>query len=737
MPGIKSRAFRGYGPRGRISSIDRGDLEKQCLHRYVTNVVEKLELSEELLALILSLLTRCAIKELLEWFPGNQHVQQGLTCNLSVDSLARKVMNYIETDDQHDISAFEKAVHSTVKKYLKPLPGNHLTRCDSKLFDLVDVMKLTYQEIDTICFTYCYERDLLFRNFCQAPPYETMGFYALASLAMNLSIPEIRSATGPKGRLATYGILEQYHNRHAATTMTSRLNSSFLDFLTGAGQTSYIDQFCKRDRDKTICIDKFPVAPQSVDIIRSLLKSRKPCNILLYGAPGTGKTEFARSIIADSGKECYFVTSDIHNNSIDCKKLAIITSVLVIAENGGVLVIDEADDFLNTEYSMFCRDGRPDKGWLNNFLEQSRARVIWITNETRSIVDSTMRRFAYSLPFNRFTQKERLSVWDELLRGDPLRRYLSRKIVDELSAEYKVNAAGIAASLDTAKKIITPGNRSAKTIKNTIKELLKRHAQATGTDQDSRLNKLANQYDIALLNIDTEAENIVQSLNAYCAYRKDHGQLADGNLNLLFWGQPGTGKTEFAKYLASETKMGLMVRRSSDLLGCYVGQTEANIKQAFEEAQKDESILFIDEADSFFIDRTHATRSWETSQTNEMLTQMENFKGVLICCTNMLDQLDSAVMRRFPWKVKFMELKPESRSDLFPKFFRIRKKMTAEHRRQLRAIRGLTIGDYKAVHERFRFIPATQLKYQTLISALEDEVNYRDNGSQPIGFKPE
>src|SRR5690606_37517536 len=101
-----------------------------------------------------------------------------------------------------------------------------------------------------------------------------------------------------------------------------------------------------------------------------------------------------------------------------------------------------------------------------------------------------------------------------------------------------------------------------------------------------------------------------------------------------------------------------VVKRTSDLISCYVGQSEKNIAAAFSEAEQQGAILFMDEADSLFINRADAYRSWEVSQTNELLCQMENFSGVLICATNFSEHMDPAVMRRFTFKVGFDYLKP-------------------------------------------------------------------------------
>ena len=84
-------------------------------------------------------------------------------------------------------------------------------------------------------------------------------------------------------------------------------------------------------------------------------------------------------------------------------------------------------------------------------------------------------------------------------------------------------------------------------------------------------------------------------------------------------------------------------KRASDLLGLYVGQSEKNIARAFHEASAEGAILFLDEADSFFRDREDAFHSWEVTIPNEFLTQVENFSGLIVCCTNRLSSLEPAV----------------------------------------------------------------------------------------------
>ena len=129
-----------------------------------------------------------------------------------------------------------------------------------------------------------------------------------------------------------------------------------------------------------------------------------------------------------------------------------------------------------------------------------------------------------------------------------------------------------------------------------------------------------------------------------------------GCASLAFHGIPGTGKSSLAAYIANTLDRPLLTKRVSDLSSKWIGETEKAIANMFHEAAADGSILLLDEADSFLRDRRLARSSWEVTQVNELLQQMENFKGVFICATNLVKSLDAAAMRRFTFKIKFLPL---------------------------------------------------------------------------------
>ena len=206
---------------------------------------------------------------------------------------------------------------------------------------------------------------------------------------------------------------------------------------------------------------------------------------------------------------------------------------------------------------------------------------------------------------------------------------------------------------------------------------------------------------------------------------------------ILFYGPPGTEKTEFAKHLAREAGARLTVLGGSDLLSKYVGETEARIRAAFSRARSERSILFLDEADGLLMERAAAERSWELSQVNELLRAIENFEGVFIAATNFMDRLDPAVLRRFSLKLRFGYLTPAAKRTLFGRMFKVG--LSPADAARLDAIPNLAPGDFRTVRQSLHYLSDTPPSPDLILSALARESSLkRDAPSSrpPIGFAP-
>lgn len=132
---------------------------------------------------------------------------------------------------------------------------------------------------------------------------------------------------------------------------------------------------------------------------------------------------------------------------------------------------------------------------------------------------------------------------------------------------------------------------------------------------------------------------------------------------ILLHGKPGTGKTETAFQLAKHTGRQIMKVEISQTKSMWYGQSEKIVKSIFNDYNRllEQSpvipILLINEADAILGKRKESPRSSveQTDNTiqNIFLEELENFKGILIATTNLVDNLDKAFERRFLFKVRF------------------------------------------------------------------------------------
>ncbi|HIH38783.1 AAA family ATPase [Candidatus Woesearchaeota archaeon] len=122
---------------------------------------------------------------------------------------------------------------------------------------------------------------------------------------------------------------------------------------------------------------------------------------------------------------------------------------------------------------------------------------------------------------------------------------------------------------------------------------------------------------------------------------------------LNFRGPPGTGKTLAAGVIATELGRKLLMVRYDQLQSSFISVTEKHIHQVFDIARMKDAVLFFDEADAIALSRASLDRSWEMSQVNTLLKELEMFEGVCIFATNFAEKYDPAFQRRLTMHIDF------------------------------------------------------------------------------------
>jgi SpoVK/Ycf46/Vps4 family AAA+-type ATPase len=315
-------------------------------------------------------------------------------------------------------------------------------------------------------------------------------------------------------------------------------------------------------------------------------------------------------------------------------------------------------------------------------------------------------------------------------------RFFNSQDLDKLVQQYQVSAGVI----DLAVKKAQEMNFSSKEkFKESVILALDAHERLlAGGERKNRKENIEKNYSLEGLNIKGNLGLLMQDLESFDAFLRQPKQTENRNMNLLFYGPPGTGKSELARYIGNHLQREILCKRASDIMDCYVGETERNIKNAFAEAEREQAILVFDEADTFLFNREMAQRSWEVSFINEFLTRMERYQGILVCTTNRMTELDSASVRRFNYKIGFNCLKPEGNLIFYRKLLEplTTTALNQNHENDLHTIGELAPGDFRVVRDRYAIMPQERITPKALINSLREESQMKKmhRGEKSIGF---
>jgi len=150
-----------------------------------------------------------------------------------------------------------------------------------------------------------------------------------------------------------------------------------------------------------------------------------------------------------------------------------------------------------------------------------------------------------------------------------------------------------------------------------------------------------------LLFLDTHRDNKFETLGVTERIKNGLGTV------FLFYGPSGTGKSMLAEAVASYIHKKVLIVEYPKIMDRWLGQTDKNIYQLFRSAEENDFVLILDEADTLFYNRSFAMAEHDIRFVNEMLQELERFKGVVILTTNMEVLFDQALERRVALKIKF------------------------------------------------------------------------------------
>jgi SpoVK/Ycf46/Vps4 family AAA+-type ATPase len=457
---------------------------------------------------------------------------------------------------------------------------------------------------------------------------------------------------------------------------------------------------------------------------KAVKHQHKGANILLYGAPGTGKTELAHTMAEALSLRLFTLSVESPDGDTLSGKQRIsacqLAQRLLRNDTQSCLMFDEIEDlFPNDLFSLLSnmkKSGR-DKAWVNQLLEGNDVPTFWITNSIMSLDNAFVRRFDYVLEMKVPPRTARLRILKKALNQTKV----SDTWIDRIAGIEHLPPAIIERAVRVNAMIDHSGQHE---LEENLEQVINNTLKAMGISTRSAHMIESDVYDASLLQTSGDLEKIRTGLN--------HSKQG----RLCFYGPPGTGKSAYAGHLANTLDMPLLAKQASDIIDCYIGETEKNIARMFEQAADEKSLLLLDEADSFLRDRCQSRNSWEVTQVNELLVQMERFQGIFVCSTNLMDHLDSAVLRRFDFKLKFEFLKVEQGWKLFQRYMRSTDEQYDHLRRQFGNMNTLTTSDFATVQRQLGILGKAS-QPQEFITALQQELKFKQTLSRPIGFTTE
>ena len=504
----------------------------------------------------------------------------------------------------------------------------------------------------------CYTRYDQVRYLCDALANHAGPLGRPIAMLVGEPARTVEGLISPSGELAACGLLQIREDSDQIAGGGGRFNipwrvdacldQSFPDF------PSFRAALLGNALEPSLNLSDYEHVAEDCDLITRViegasLEGARGINILLFGPPGSGKTELAKLAAAAANVSLYaageeqFAGREI-SRSERLSDLAFFQRLLAGSFDAAILF----DEFEDVAWQLINRGGS--KLYLNRLLETNPVPVIWTSNNIFEIDAAVLRRMSLIVE----------------LKAPPVRQ--RERILRRLANRYEVEledheVLDLARRLPATPAVLENALRAAK-LSGGGKDALERAASGIMRALSGGGARPA----VSVTDFDPALTCANMDLTALAKHIASSSNLA---FSLCLSGPPGTGKSAFARYLARRLGLEIFQKRASDLLAPYIGQSEKNIAEAFEAAREAQAMLIFDEADSFLFDRREAVRSWEVSQVNEMLTWMEQHPLPFCCTTNMMERFDSASLRRFTFHILFHYLDAKGLARAYAIFFQM------------------------------------------------------------------
>jgi broad-specificity NMP kinase len=522
----------------------------------------------------------------------------------------------------------------------------------ARLHELGRILGLSALEQDILAFAFLTTASQELAGIFEQLAEDRWTAEILWTALFKTNTEELGKAMRPNSPLRLSGMLMAAGRR----VQIARVSHFWIDLL--AGGESLFDSLLEPLDDKVGSGRPARLLEEDRNLAIEILKNalEPGVNLLLYGAASLEKRQLLQDVIGKTGRQAFRVRRfDSPERGVLPSLTFAAFALLAAKKDPAVLIIERPADVLQTHPSQMLRalfgieisaeDALP---FDENLLTTNPLPAIWLASESASLPEDTIARFVFHAPLKKADRVEHARMVQLRVKKLRLSKAATAEIlkldgVSSAQLESAVKAARLASNLSKA-------DRDAAVV-----QAIKRSQKALSRELTEKYKPSVTSYSLDYLNT---AGRFTPKDILKCLKKRPRG-------SVLLYGPPGTGKTQFTEHLCQQLGIPLIAKTASDLMSKWVGDNEKNIAAAFEEAAAEDGALFLDEADSFLQSREHASAGWEVTRVNELLQKMERFDGIVIMATNLFRDLDAAALRRFTFKIEFLELDVAQRWSMF------------------------------------------------------------------------
>lgn len=445
------------------------------------------------------------------------------------------------------------------------------------------------------------------------------------------------------------------------------LSGAVSAFFSGNPAHAGYDFFRKGTEISPMCINN-DAESYAVNAVKNSIEG-KTTLIFVYGQPDSGRKFLIKHCAAENGEGVLFVTASSLLASADVSD-AFNQAVCAARLEGFPVCL--------TDFELFLDEDNPGKlAAMTSAIKESAEQLgthFYITSKEKWQLNHLGEKIVkLDLELPETNEEQRLALWEHYLQGLQLEDGLSSQ---ELAAKFRFTAGQTAAAVERAKalsEVSSSGIISAELLHSSCYDQVVEGLNTLATP-------IKPAYDWDDLVLPQSEINQLRDACTHIRYRHTvYSEWGFGKkaaygrgLSLLFSGPPGTGKTMAAQVITNQLHMKLYKIQLSQIVSKYIGETEKNLRKVFTEAKNANCVLFFDETDALFGKRSEVKDSHDRHaniETAYLLQQMEEYDGVVLMATNLLQNIDEAFMRRISFVISFPFPDADTRKLLWKKMF--------------------------------------------------------------------